>query len=259
MKRISKKPYPGFIIAAVLMLIAFASISFPEWYISRDWGAIGQSSALQLALEPIYFGGIMLMFPFAACTVHAPLQVEEIQTGFFWERLIRTSTMRYGLCQIGKNFVSSWLCFFLTFLLHAAFCHILALPSMPEIYDAHEIPYAPDCIYAAWLPIAHGLPIILWTASMLGMSSGVWATLGLAVSVWIPDRLLTISIPTFIYYIFASQTVFRFAGRIIPHPSDIYNDALTADMLVMSLVYYLILFIAFAAIYFIGLQRRRSA
>lgn len=256
MKTIKKDLYPGFLVAFALMFISFVSMAFPEWLISRDWGAIGQPSALQLTLEPIYFGGVMLMFPFAACTVFAPLQVEELQSGFIWERCIRSSRLRYGLNQLVHNFVLSMVCFSLAFLAHALLFHLIALPSAPEVYDSHEIPYAPDCIYSAWFPVLHGLPIILWIAVMIGLTAGVWATLGLAISAWVPDRLLTISIPTFIYYVISSQSFFRFTGRLLPHPADLYNDALTWPMVWHSLIYNLVLLVLFSSIYLTGIRRR---
>lgn len=256
MRRKKSSIYPGAYVAFTLMFVSFIGMALPEWIISRDWGAIGQPSALQLTLEPIYFGGVMLMFPFAACTVFAPLQVEELQSGFIWERAVRTSMLKYGLQQILRNFVYSMVCFSAAFLAHALLFHLIALPSMPEVYEAHEIPYAPDCIYAGWISVWHGLPIILWVALMIGFSASVWATLGLAVSAWIPDRLLTISIPTFIYYIVSSQSFFRFTGNQLPHPADLYNDALTADMAVRSLGYNLVLFLLFAGIYLLGIRRR---
>ena len=256
MSRNKRNLYPGIFVAFALMFFSFFSMSFPEWLISRDWGEIGQPSALQLTLEPIYFGGVMLMFPFAACSVFAPQQVEEIQSGFVWERCIRISISRYGFEQLLRNFILCILCFSSAFLVHALLFHLIALPSDPELYDAHDIPYAPDCIYADWLSVFHGLPIILWSAIMVGLTSGVWGTLGLAVSAWIPDRLLTISVPTFIYYVFSAQSFLRLTGGILPHPADLYNDALTLEMIRRSFVYNVLLLLIFSAIYLLGIRRR---
>lgn len=60
-----------FWIAFGIMFLSLLGLSMPEWVASRDWGVIGQPSALQLSLMPIFFGGVSLLFPFCVCTAFA--------------------------------------------------------------------------------------------------------------------------------------------------------------------------------------------
>ncbi len=246
----------GMKIAFCVMLISFLGLSLPEWLVSRDWGIIGQPSALQLSLLPIFFGGVTLLFPFCACTAYAPLQVDDEKSRFMCFRLIRTSSFRYALSQIIVNFCLAGICMACAFLFHAGLCHILALPSTPLVYETHDIPFSIECIYKPWLHIAHGLPILLWVALGMAITGGVWATVGLAVSIWIPDKLLTISIPTFLYFVLNSRTVYMLTGMRIPYASDLYNDALTVPILKEVLIYNCVLFLLSAVIYWLGVRRR---
>ncbi|MEG0048283.1 MAG: hypothetical protein RR865_03915 [Clostridia bacterium] len=243
-------------IAFGLMLLSLLGLSLPEWFASRDWGAIGQPSALQLSLQPIFFGGVSLLFPFCACTVCAPLQVDDIRSGFMALRLVRSSSLRYTLCQLAVNYTASGLCVGGAFLFHAGLCHALALPSMPEIFETHIIPFSDECVYLPWFQIAHGLPILLWVAFGMALTGGVWATVGLAVAIWIPDKLLAISIPTFLYFVLNSQTVYMLTGLRIPYAADLYNDALTVPIIMDSICYGLCLFLVSAVLYWFGVRRK---
>ena len=246
----------GFWIAAGLMLLTFLGLSMPEWAASRDWGVIGQPSALQLSLMPIFFGGVSLLFPFCACTAYAAGQVEEIRSGFMTLRLLRSDTLRYAMRQLATNFLLSGACVGGAFLLHAAFCHLIALPSMPDVYESHEIPFAQDCVFAPWLGVLHGLPILMWVAACMALTGGVWATAGLAVSVWIPDKWMIVSLPVFLYFVLNSPTVYMLTGVRIPYAADLYNDALTVPMISQSLQYDALLLTLFTLIYGLGLRRR---
>lgn len=246
----------GFWIAFGIMFLSFLGLSMPEWVASRDWGVIGQPSALQLSLMPIFFGGVSLLFPFCVCTAFASTQVDEIRSGFMALRLIRSNTMRYALQQITTNFLVTGLCVGSAFFAHAALCHLIALPSMPELYGSHEIPFSADCIYAPWLCCLHGLPIVLWVGFAMALTAGVWSTLGLAVSVWIPDPWMTVSLPTFVYFVLNSRTIYLLTGIRIPYAADLYNDALTLPIVMQSLSYDALLLVAFTLIYILGVRRR---
>ena len=51
-------------------------------------------------------------------------------------------------------------------------------------------------------------------------------TVGLVVSMWVPDALLSVSVPTFLYFLWNSGSS-RWLGYRLPSASRIYNDALT--------------------------------
>lgn len=245
-----------FWIAFGIMFLSFLGLSMPEWVASRDWGVIGQPSALQLSLMPIFFGGVSLLFPFCVCTAFASTQVDEIRSGFWELRLIRSSTMRYAMQQLTMNFTVSGLCVGSAFFAHAALCHLIALPSMPEIYGSHEIPFSEECIYYSWLSCLHGLPIILWVGFAMAITGGVWSTFGLAVSIWIPDKWMTVSLPTFVYFVLNSRTMYLLTGVRIPYAADLYNDALTIPIVIQSLAYDALLLLVFTLIYMIGVKWR---
>ena len=66
-----------FRIAFGIMFLSFLGFSMPEWVASRDWGVIGQPSALQLSLMAIFFGGVSLLFPFCVCNVNCQRRTRE--------------------------------------------------------------------------------------------------------------------------------------------------------------------------------------
>jgi hypothetical protein len=245
-----------FLLAFLVMLAALFGLSVPEWFISWDWGTEYRQSALQQAIMPIFFGGTMLLFPFCACAAYASNQSEEIRTHFLEWKLLRGSTFIYARNKISANFIASGLSIAFAFLVHALIWRLIALPSDPIQYSAHEIPFAEDCIYQPWLNIMHGLPILLWMALGMAFMGGVWGTAGLAVAIWMPDPLLTISVPTFLYFLWNSSATSVLLGFRLPHAGDLYNDALTWPIVFTSLWVNLTLLLVLALIYSIGLYRR---
>lgn len=127
---------------------------------------------------------------------------------------------------------------------------------MPEIYGSHEIPFSEECIYYSWLSCLHGLPIILWVGFAMAITGGVWSTFGLAVSIWIPDKWMTVSLPTFVYFVLNSRTMYLLTGVRIPYAADLYNDALTIPIVIQSLAYDALLLLVFTLIYMIGVKWR---
>ena len=164
--------------------------------------------------------------------------------------------MRYAMQQLTMNFIVSGLCVGSAFFAHAALCHLIALPSMPEIYGSHEIPFSEECIYYSWLSCLHGLPIILCVGFAMAITGGVWSTFGLAVSIWIPDKWMTVSLPTFVYFVLNSRTMYLLTGVRIPYAADLYNDALTIPIVIQSLAYDALLLLVFTLIYMIGVKWR---
>lgn len=245
-----------FLLAFLVMLAVFFGMSAPEWFVSWDWGTEYRQSALQQAIMPIFFGGTMLLFPFCACAAYAHSQSEEIRTHFLGWKLLRGSTFVYARNKLVANFVASGLSLAFAFLFHAFIWSLIALPSDPVQFSTHEIPFSQDCIYFPWLNVMHGLPILLWMALGIAFMGGVWGTAGLAVGIWIPDPLLTISLPTFLYFMWNSNATYLLLGFRLPHASDLYNDALTWPMVIHALWVNLILLFVLVCIYSIGLHRR---
>lgn len=245
-----------FLLAFIVMLAGFFGISAPEWAISWDWGTEYRQSALQQAIMPIFFGGTMILFPFCACITYASSQTAELRTSFIDWKLIRGSVPAYARNKLVANFIASGLSLALAFLVHALFWSLVALPSDPLLYSTHEIPFAQDCIYAPWLNILHGLPILLWMALGIAFMGGIWGTAGLATAVWVSDPLLTVSLPTFLYFLWNSSAAYLMFGVRLPYAGDLYNDALTWPMVFRSLWVNGIFLIILISIYIAGLYRR---
>lgn len=244
-----------YFIAFVLMFLTLLGMSLPERIISADWGDEYRISSLQMAIMPIFFGGVMLIFPFSACTVSAPRQTREIRSGYIQWCLLRGSAKGYALRKLSVNFLASGLSVSLAFFAHAMLWRMIAWPSQPLLYGTHEIPFAPGVIYGSWMEIAHGLPIILWMSMGMLVMGGVWGTVGLVVAMWVPDALLSVSLPTFLYFLWNSGAS-RYLGYRLPHAAKIYNDALTWPIVFEILGVNLVFMALLCLLYWLGLKRR---
>lgn len=226
------------------MLATLFGMSWPERTISVDWGEGYRASALQLAIMPIYFGGVMLLFPFCACTASAPLQTVEIRTGFAQWKLLRGGIETYFRRKVIAGFVGSGLSVASAFLVHALIWAFIAMPSQPLLYGAHDIPYRANTIYFPWLHVLNGWPILLWMAMGIFLMGGIWGTLGLAVAWWMQDPLLAVSLPTFLYFLWNSNAS-ALLGYRLPSAARIYNDQLTwpiaAEALLVNLIWFCML------------------
>lgn len=245
-----------FAFSLLFMLICFLGLSIPEWLISVDWGAEYRQSALQLSIGSIFFGGVMLLLPFCASFPYATRQVDELQTSMMRWKLLRSSTSHYARIKIIATAVSGGLAISLAFLLHSLLWNIIALPCDPIAHPYHEMYFHEECLYYTWYSTLYGLPMYISMAIGMFICGSVWALVALAISVWIPDRLLTITIPTCCYYLLSAGVFEHLFGWKLPHPATLYNDALTVWEAQQSLLEYFILFVISCAIYILGLKRR---
>ena len=85
---------------------------------------------------------------------------------------------------------------------------------------------------------------------------GIWATVSLAVATWIPYLLVSISLPTFLYFVWNSQATSRMLGVQLPYTAELYNDALTWAMVRRSVLVNLAFWVVVLIAYTIGLRRR---
>ena len=74
--------------------------------------------------------------------------------------------------------------------------------------------------------------------------------------VWIPDKLLTVTIPSFLYYLWNADVIFFFFGIQTPHPATLFNDGLTPQKAVVSIISYLVVLAVSLVIYYAGCKRR---
>ncbi|MEG0901379.1 MAG: hypothetical protein RSG96_04615, partial [Clostridia bacterium] len=144
----------------------------------------------------------------------------------------------------------------LAFALHAALWNVIALPVDPLVYPGHEIGFAPWCLYHDWYQICNALPMYIEMTFGIAFSAAVWAVMALATAVWIPDRLLAVTVPSCIYYIWNVQLPFYFFGVYVPDPATLYNDTLTVESALQCFLAYIVVLIIGIALYAIGLARR---
>ena len=93
-------------------------------------------------------------------------------------------------------------------------------------------------------------------AAGIAFTASVWAVVALAISVWVPDKLLTVAIPSFLYHLWNTDVVFYFTGVMLPHPAILFNDGLTMQKAVVSIISYLVVLAVSLFFYIIGCERR---
>ena len=65
----------------------------------------------------------------------------------------------------------------------------------------HTIYFPEECVFHSWYRICYGLPMYIEVAAGIAFTASVWAVVALAISVWVPDKLLTVAIPSFLYHL----------------------------------------------------------
>ncbi len=246
----------NFVMGFLVMLICFLGMSIPEWVVSAAWGSEYRQSALQQSIVGIFFGGVMLLMPFCACIPYATRQVEELRTSVMTWKLLRSSLSKYATGKIMASALSGGAAVAAAFIIHALIWNLVALPCDPVAHPYHEISFDPNSLYAEWYAICYGLPMYLSITIGIFISGSTWAVIALAVSVWVPDKLLTVAIPACIYYLLSASILNHLFGWNLPHPATLYNDALTVQQAIQSFTEYVLLFIFACVLYRLGLRRR---
>lgn len=247
------KPFLG---SCAIILICLLGISVPEWISSIGWGAEYRQSALQQSIGGIFFGGIMLLLPCCSCLPYATSQIDEVNSSVMRLKLLRSSFAEYAIKKIIAVAISGGAAVTVPFILHSLVWNIIALPCDPTIYPYHTIAFYEQSLYCEWYSYLYGLPMYISIALGLFVSGACWASVSLAVAIWIPDKLMAIAIPTCICYLLSADIFNVFLGISLPHPSTLYNDALTADAALKSLIEYGTIFATAVFLYLVGLKRR---
>lgn len=246
-----------FLFSFALLFLCFSGYSFPGWFCAI--GIIEEEymeSALQLSIGAIFFGSVMMFMPFCASVSHAVSQVEELSSGVMRWRVLRSSVNRYASIKMAASALSAACSTASAFIIHAILWNVIAIPVDPVHYQAHEIGFADTCVFSKWYLIAYGLPVYVEIALGIAFSAAVWAIVALAVAVWIPDRLLVVSVPACIYYIWHLQLPYYLFGVHVPHPGTLYNDALTLESALQCIWAYAVVFAISLSVYLAGLRRR---
>ena len=245
----------GFLFSFLAMFVCIWMRILPDWLVSADWGEY-RPDALHLVVGSIFFGGIMLILPFCATLTHAVSNVDEIQTSFIYWKALRSPLQRIARQKLISTALSGGLCVMLPFVLNIVIWNIVAVPIDPIAYPQHEQIFYEGVLYNDWYGVMHGLP--MYTSMSLGifLNGALWALVGLAVSVWLPDKLLVMTMPIGIYFLWMRDLPNRLFGVTIPHPSDLFNDGLTMEVLVQALIATGVSLLLAIAVYYTGLKRR---
>ena len=239
-----------------IMIIAYMGMALPEWLVSADWGDAFRPSALQQSIIGIFFGGMMLLLPLCAGITSGLEQAGEILSSMFVWKLGRSSIGKYARSQLVSAFLRSAFCVWAAFAVNAALWNIIAHPCDIAAYPYHEIGFAEDCLYAEWYCWRGGILMYLWMGAGIFICGGVWGLVSMAVSMYLPDRIMAIAIPTCIYYFLSSGIFRRLLGWEIPHPSTLYNDALTWPMAGKAMLENAVISGLSVFLYIYGIRRR---
>lgn len=220
-----------------------------EWLEYRE-------SALQLSIGGIFFGGFMLLLPFCAALAHSTSQVDDMCSGIMrWEAL-RSSVLKYVGSKVGTCMLVAAISTSSAFVLHAILWNNIALPVDPTAYPSHTIYFSKKCIFHNLYTVCYGLPVYVEMTLGIAFTASIWAVVALAIAIWIPDKLLTVTIPSFLYYLWNANVVYYFTGIKTPNPAILFNDGLTIEKAIISIEAYLIILGISMVIYYIGCKTR---
>ncbi len=198
----------------------------------------------------------MLLLPFCASVPYATSQVDEIRTSFLDWKVIRGSVGKYARQKVIATMLSAAVATGLAFALHALVWNTIAYPYDLVAHPYQEVPFSSKCIYSQWTDIFYAFPIYAWMTGGIAFCAAVWSVTALAVSVWVPDKLLTIIIPVCLYHLWSCRIFYHLFGINTPHPGALYNDALTIERVWQSIVMYGLLLMISLVLYLLGLRRR---
>lgn len=220
-----------------------------EWLEYRE-------SALQLSIGGIFFGSFMLLLPFCAALAHSTSQVDDMCSGIMrWEAL-RSSVLKYVGGKVGTCMLVAAISTSSAFVLHAILWNNIALPVDPTAYPSHTIYFSKKCIFHNWYTVCYGLPVYVEMTLGIAFTASVWAAVALAISVWVSDKLLTVTLPSFLYYLWSSDVLYYFTGVRTVSPAALFNDGLTVKKAVISIISYLVILIISLIGYYIGCKKR---
>lgn len=251
-RRLFTKSFFGAASIVFLSMFMFSlpgMLELPSIYTSRVY----YPSALFFVLDSMYYGGFLLVLPLCAVLPHIDAQIGDITSRFILLKVHREGIRKYVGRTISASSISSILAVCGSFLLYVLLCNFLFIPSNPDEYATHWLPFE-HSIYASMYGVYGGTPMYLYLLLMIGCSCITWTLVGLALAVHIPERITVLTATVILH------NLWTYGLRIIipelPSPSALFNDGLTASILLRGIVLNTAIAIGSCILYSSGVKRR---
>ncbi len=244
----------GGIFALIALLISYLGFSIPTFVESLKQDIQWRASALQLSLEPILFGGVVFMPIVCAWASYVPYHVEVMRSGFVSFCLIRSDWRKYAMRHITRAFFMGAAVVGGSFFLHAFIMNILATPYDVLRFPSQELPFMEGTFAFNMHKVCYGLPLYLTMTLCHGVFGGAWCLIGLSLSTWMKDSIISLSMMLCIkeFWIVFPR---RILGKSFPSPSLLLYEDLTLYTLLLSLAVYVVVCCIAVVLYVWGLKR----
>lgn len=236
--------------------LAFNSTSLVMYFIRIAQGEAEYMSALFQIMTPIFFGAVMILIPFFCTLPYAMSQVDEIRDGFLYQKAMRSSLLTICRNKVLPTMLSGGAALTLAWLLNVLLWHLLSQPyvdSNPMI----NLPMAENNFYYTFWFSKYAWGVYAFNCFNFFVIGALWSMIALTVAIWLPDRFLTLTIPTGIYFFWWTDPYrFLFPKVPIPDPSSLINEGITWSVYRSTLTLHGILIILCVVLYYFGLKRR---
>lgn len=247
---------PLFFLSMGIFFLTLQGYALPSFLSSLAESIEYRESALSLSLGGIFFGGAILLQPFCSPMAHAVSQVDDLRSGIMQWSVLRSSVGKHVFRKTLSSFLAAAIAIGGAFALHALIWNLIALPYNPSLYPEHRVYFSEESLFYSWARIAYAWPIYLDISLGLAFTAGVWSIVALAAAVWVPDKLLAVTIPACIYHLWSgSLTYYLFGFRPIS-PSTLFNDWQTPARIQEALIAYGVLLAVSLCVYYAGVKRR---
>jgi hypothetical protein len=247
----------AFVLAVLFSFIGLNVHVWPD--MKTNWevysGIEYYSSALQFAVQPIYFGGFILAIVVAASFPASGCLIDDLRERLSLYEYVRLGRRRYLSIKAFSASVCGGSAAALGFILHTIICYSLFLPSNPAKYSSHVLPFE-GTIYENLYGVWGGTPMILFVALTVFATGMVWALVSLACAVWIPDKVIAAAAPVMVYYLWLWGGLRETLGWFTLSPAVLFSDGLTTSILCYGLIQYAILGAVAFMIFSAGINRR---
>lgn len=249
---------PFFWCAAALVFLSFEAYAFGDWVFVWHWDVISRPSSLEMIVDPILVGGVVLIVPLSGAMCGGPRQADERRTSFYDFQLMRGNMIGYTLRKCFSAFLSGAICVGGVFAFHVILWHILATPWPGFPDEARYIPFDPETLLGQWESVAYSLPIYLVMFIGMAFTAGVWSVFGCVCGYIFKDRLLSMAVPFGIYYLWHGGFLLVFLGlRNTVHPSDLFNEGLTWTVIQKTGITYLLILLLLVTVHQIVVRRQQ--